>query len=99
MTDHDELSSYPCPRWSPYQRHGCEPGPACREYEEHCDYEKTYRAHIKLRDDIRTLRAAVLGDMTPAEAEAMYRTASKRESGYVNSQGRFNALADVVVEL
>lgn len=41
-----KLDQFPCPRWSPYQRHGCEPGPACRVYEDHCEYEEVYRKAV-----------------------------------------------------
>ncbi len=93
--DRDKLSEYPCgdSKWP------CsETCPAAQDASD-CRSVPVYRAHIALRADMRKLRAAVLGDMTPEKAAQMYRTASKRESGYVNSWGRFNALADVVAKL
>ncbi len=89
----DNLRDYECPEeWLNACNADC-------SYRGKCVVLPVFRAHIKLRADHDALRGAVLGDMTPEKAAQMYRTASKRESGYVNSWGRFNALADVVARL
>ena len=90
----DELSGYPCP----YVIKGpCtnNPGPGCPlGHKESCSVLPIYRAHI-------ALRAAVLGDMTPAEAAEMYRRIGddRENASYVEIRDKLNALADVVETL
>lgn len=56
----DELKDFPCPYFGMI---------ACSEtcFQE-CGLEDIYRAHIKLRADMRKLRAAVLGELSPEVA-------------------------------
>ncbi|KKN35219.1 hypothetical protein LCGC14_0785910 [marine sediment metagenome] len=59
----DELLAFPCPSRDLDSR--CDDMCIVADV---CDLAPVYRAHIKLRNDMRKLRAAVLGDMTPEKA-------------------------------
>ena len=106
MTDRDELKNYPCP----YARGngGREDwGKECQTEDDACFLRHAcaalpiYRAHIALRDDMRKLRAAVLGEMTAAEAAEMYREAQSSCDywGGTDAGDHMTKLADVVAKL
>ncbi len=95
----DELAGYPCPRWGvPQAMEGCQPDQEWCGMDGKCRYGDVYRAHIKLRDDMRKLRAAVLGDMTAAVATKLYLRAALMIGTVerVDAMVHFNALANVV---
>ena len=66
-----------------------------------CDQRKIFDAHIKLRNEMRKLRRAVLGELSPEEAAYVYRNVITlyAEQGNAEAERRFNALADVVSTL
>ncbi len=97
MTDRDKLSGYPCPTHM-HHHDVCDGDCTWRVM---CDLKPIYDAHIKLRDDMRKLRAAVLGEMTPAVAREIYSATAGLCEGMAlyNAAGRLHALADVVAKL
>ena len=105
----DKLSDFPCP-WrsdsteNPQPRHSYKPcdGDCLDDYS--CPALPIFRAHIKLRDDMRKLRRAVLGEMTPAGATQMYRRYADWEHAinkvtHGPDKAHFDALADAVAKL
>ncbi len=92
----DELKEFPCPNAADDAvcNEDCPVLLLCR-------YPPVYRAHIKLRADMRKLRAAVLGGLPPEVAAYVYRnvTTLYAERGNAEAERRFNALADVVAKL
>ena len=101
----DKLSDFPCP-WrsdsteNPQPRHSYKPcdGDCLDDYS--CPALPIFRAHIKVHDDMRKLRAAVLGELSPEEAGRMYREFATgcykvEPAGTVH----FNALAAAAEEL
>ncbi len=98
----DSLRGYPCgfgDEWEG-QDHCSEECPVV-EMKRPCPLLPVFRAHIKLRDDMRELRAAVLGDMTAEEAAELYRAAGCAidHDGYTPEGFHLYTLADVVAEL
>lgn len=97
----DELKDFPCPigpgMWC--NAECAEALDRCKDVT--CRWLPVYRAHIALRADMRKLRAAVLGDMTPAVAREIYSATAGLCKGMAlyNAAGRLHALADVVAKL
>ena len=101
MTDRDKLPDFPCPHvvHGPCMQNpgaGCPPG-----HTERCEVLPVYRELIKLRDDMRKLRAAVLGDMTPAEGAYAYRSIAPEawNHPFLRNDQHFTILARVVAKL
>ncbi len=95
----DKLPGYPCgfgDEWEG-QDHCSEECPVV-EMKRPCPLLPVYRAHIKLRDDMRKLRKAVLGEMTPPVAREIYSATAGLCEGMAlyNAAGRLHTLADVV---
>ena len=96
--DRDKLSGFPCPYYITTGHVACNPDqPNCAK----CAQLPIYRAHNALRDDMRKLRAAVLGDMTAEEAAKMYREAQSSCDywGGTDAGDHMTNLADAVAKL
>ncbi len=96
--DRDKPRDYPCPYYITTGHITCNPDqPDCAK----CEVLVVYRELIKLRNDMRKLRSAVLGGLPPEVAAYVYRnvTTLYAERGNAEAERRFNALADVVAEL
>ncbi len=94
MNDRDKLLGYPC---NPLRlRSRCTED--CLAGNTPCERRDVYRAHIALRADMRKLRAAVLGDMTPKEAAKRYQVMAHvcEKDEWWMGKAHFEYLADVV---
>lgn len=99
----NSLNQFPCPYYVVTGLEHCAPEYLSdRPYCAPCGLLPVYRAHIKLRDDMRKLRAAVLGDMTAEEAAALYERAADGCLYFQDTPEDANklwAIADVVAKL
>ncbi len=105
MTDRDKLSGYPCT----YYAHPldammpCDPERALdKTFCASCPLQPIYCDHIKLRDDMRRLRNAVLvGSLTAHMSAEVYRGVAiyLNRHGCDGTAAHFDALADMVAKL